>query len=63
MKLLLEATLLFGENTNYTTSNFQKLMELRQVARGDEARRIGELVEKFISQSPPDVMKQIMSMI
>ncbi|MBD0334459.1 MAG: hypothetical protein ICV62_03145 [Cyanobacteria bacterium Co-bin13] len=63
MKLLLEATLLFGDNTKYTTSNFQKLLELRQVACGDEATRIGELVEKFISQSPPDVVQQILSMI
>ena len=62
MKLLLEATLLLGD-ANYTTANFQRLMELRQIASGDEANRIGRLVETFISQSPPEVVRQIMQLM
>lgn len=62
MKLLLEATLLLGD-ANYTTATFRKLLELRQTASGDEANRIGRLVETFIAQSPPDVLRQIMPLI
>lgn len=62
MKLLLEATLLLGD-AKYTTATFQKLVELRQTASGDEANRIGRLVETFIAQSPPDVLRQIMPLM
>lgn len=62
MKLLLEATLLLGD-AQYTTATFQRLVELRQSASGDEANRISRLVESFIAQSPPEVLKQIMHLI
>lgn len=63
MNLLKEAMSLIGSNGGYTSSSFQKLLELRDKARGDEAALIGRLVETFIEQAPADIMKQILGMI
>ncbi|HEY9880082.1 MAG TPA: hypothetical protein V6D29_16625 [Leptolyngbyaceae cyanobacterium] len=63
MKRLKEAMSLIEGPTDYTVSSFQKLTELRDNAVGDEAALLGRLVETFIAQAPPDILKQIMRML
>ncbi|HEY9878628.1 MAG TPA: hypothetical protein V6D29_09250 [Leptolyngbyaceae cyanobacterium] len=63
MKPLQEAMRLVEGHAGYTLSSFQKLTELRDTAPRDEAAHIGRLVESFIAQAPPDIVKQILTAI
>ncbi|MBD2258218.1 hypothetical protein [Pseudanabaena sp. FACHB-2040] len=63
MNLLKEAMSLAEDTAGYTLSSFQKLVELRDRAKGDEAALISRLVETFIAQAPANIVQQIMKMI
>lgn len=64
MSLLKQAISLVEEPTEFTVSNFERLITLRKKARVyEEAALIGVLVDRFISKAPPDVLSQIMPML
>lgn len=62
MKYLEEAIKLVKKDTPYTLSNYQQLLQLRDQATGEEASRVGELVEEFLNNCPVEVLRQIMGM-
>ncbi|MBD0334894.1 MAG: hypothetical protein ICV62_05360 [Cyanobacteria bacterium Co-bin13] len=63
MNYLKEAMNLVNDSSGFTVSNFERLMELREAAKGEEAALIGKLVETFIMQAPPSVLKEIVGMV
>lgn len=63
MNYIKEAMNLVNDSNGLTVSKFERLIELREQAKGHESALIGKLVETFILQAPPDVLKEIVWMV
>lgn len=63
MSYVEEAKKLVKDNAGLTISNFERLIWLREQAKGQEAALIGKMVESFIMQAPPDVLKHIVRIV
>ncbi|MBD0267889.1 MAG: hypothetical protein ICV77_06305 [Cyanobacteria bacterium Co-bin8] len=63
MNYMREAITLVNDHTGLTVANFERLIGLREQAKGEESAMIGKLVEAFIMQAPPDVLKQIVAVV
>lgn len=62
MKYLEKVTELVRKDTPYTLFRYQKLLQLRNQATGEETSRMEDLVEEFLNSCPVKVLKQIMGM-
>jgi hypothetical protein len=63
MDYIKEAMNLVNDSNGFTVSKFERLIELREQAKGKESALIGKMVETFILQAPPNVVKEIVWMV
>lgn len=63
MSYMEEAMKLVNDKTGLTVANFERLIWLREQAKGQEAALIGRMVESFIMKAPPEVLKHIVRMV
>lgn len=63
MDYIKEAMNLVNDSNGFTVSKFERLIELREQAKGRESAMIGKMVETFILQAPPNVVKEIVWMV